>query len=49
MRPTIASSLLVGEVLNAPSVKIVDSGLYFIFSFHFILLLFSFSFLIFYF
>jgi len=31
------------------SVKIIDSGLYFIFSFHFILLFFSFSFLIFYF
>ena len=49
MRPTIASSLLVEEVLNVPSVKIVDGGLYFIFSFHFILLFFSFSFLIFYF
>ena len=30
-------------------VKIVDGGLYFIFSFHFILFYFSFSFLIFYF
>jgi len=30
-------------------VKIVDSGLYFIFSIHFILLYFTFSFLIFYF
>ena len=36
MRPAIALSPLVGEVLNAPSVKIEESGLdLFYFSFHF--------------
>ena len=39
--------LLLGS--GGQSVKIVDGRLYFIFSFHFILLFFSFSFLIFYF
>ena len=38
-----------GSVKYMVDVKIVDSGLYFIFSFHFILPFFSFSFLFFYF
>jgi len=50
IEPTQWNIKLITELaLLELSVKIVDSGLYFIFSFHFILLFFSFSFLIFYF